>query len=76
MKFKMAIPYRIEISASENEGFIVQVGCSRLCYTDKKLLLRDLEEYLNDPEKVEKLRNEDLNCNPREVVLDSEPSRS
>lgn len=35
-------------------GFTVQCGCQRLAYTSTKELLKDLGDYLKDPEATEK----------------------
>jgi len=35
-------------------GFVVQVGCQQLAYTDTNKLLGDLGDYLRNPEETEK----------------------
>ena len=52
MEFKKAFPLPIEIIASHNNGYAINVGCVRLVYTDANDLLADLAEYLRDPEKA------------------------
>lgn len=54
MEFGKIIKYKIVIDASSNQGFLVSVGCVHLAYSNKKDLLRDLEEYLDDPDGFEK----------------------
>lgn len=35
-------------------GFIVTVGCSTVVFDDQDKMLKELQAYLDDPEKVEK----------------------
>jgi hypothetical protein len=58
MKLKKRISRDITIKASENNGFIVEVGCARLSYSDHHEMCRDLADYLSNPEKCEKVYNE------------------
>jgi len=51
---KRRIKYKIIIEASANNGFLVTVGCANLVYTTVEELLRDLKQYLIDPEMIEK----------------------
>lgn len=60
MEFKKSIPYPILISPTPNNGFIVSVGCVKAAYSNSRKMVLDLEEYLDDPEKVEKQYNADL----------------
>ena len=60
MKFNRLIPYDISIRATPNHGFIVDVGCVKLVYTGYTQLIRDLSEYLENPEGVEKQYNMDI----------------
>lgn len=46
--FKKAIPYKVEIIAAGNGGFIVHVGCAVLVYEFIPELLDDLKQYLED----------------------------
>ena len=65
MNFGKAIQYNIRIEPTVNDGFIVEVGCVRLVYTDKKDLVADLEAYLDNPERLEKeYYNLDGSCQP------------
>lgn len=34
-------------------GWIVTVGCQRVVFDDKKIMLEKISEYLSDPEKIE-----------------------
>jgi hypothetical protein len=54
MKLKKRIERDITIKASENDGFIVEVGCVKLSYSDHHEMCRDLADYLSNPEKYEK----------------------
>jgi hypothetical protein len=54
MKFSLAIPRDINISASANGGLIAHVGCKQFVYTNVDSLLTDLDSYLRDPEHWEK----------------------
>ena len=47
----------VRITPDPTGGFIVQVGCAYIGYTNIKALCSDLEEYLNDPEGVRKQYN-------------------
>lgn len=58
MKFEKALPYDINISSSSNMGYIVKVGCSVNVFTNKNDLLVALQEYIDNPKKVEKEYNE------------------
>jgi hypothetical protein len=53
MILKKRISRDITIKASENNGFIVEVGCARLSYSDHYEMCRDLADYLSNPEKFE-----------------------
>ena len=43
----------VKINAALN-GFIIDVGCKKMVYTDISSLLKDLREYLKDWDKKEK----------------------
>lgn len=60
MKFKRSIPYDILIEPTPNDGFIVKVGCVVAAYSNPTALLRDLGQYLENPEQVEKQYNLDI----------------
>jgi len=68
MEFKNALPHDINISGSSNNGFIVKAGCCTAVFTDKKAMLNAIEDYINDPEKVEKEYNAS-NGAPRNVPM-------
>lgn len=57
MKFKMPIK-QIVISGTHNGTFDVQVGCARFAYENPVDLLEAIEEYLEDPETIEKQYNQ------------------
>jgi hypothetical protein len=57
MEFGKAINYIITITPTSNKGFIAKVGCATFCYSDKESLLKDLDEFLSDPMKLEKEYN-------------------
>jgi len=57
MEFVSIAMRTIEIRTTANAGYIVQVGCSQFAYTDKEALLKDLGEYIRDPQKVEEEYN-------------------
>jgi hypothetical protein len=58
MKFGKAINHEIRITPTNNNGFIAKVGCATFCYSDKESLLKDFDEFLSDPMKLEKEYNE------------------
>jgi hypothetical protein len=66
VKFGRIIPYDINISASSNNGFIVQCGCSTNTFSDKESMLNAIREYISNPEEMEKRYNES-NHAPRAV---------
>ena len=35
-------------------GYVAQVGCQHVCFTDKQTMLTALSEYYDKPEEVEK----------------------
>ena len=54
MNFKKALQHEIKIKASDNNGYIVTIGCGEYVYSNPNDLIKDLKEYLKDPEKMEK----------------------
>ena len=52
-----ACPREIHISSSVNMGFIVQIGCAHLVYTDVESLILGIKAYLKDPKGKEKEYN-------------------
>ena len=42
----------VTIKAALN-GYVVRLGCQRVVFTDRALMLRALDDYLSAPEKVE-----------------------
>lgn len=60
MKFKKHMLYDILIRPTPNGGFIVEVGCAKMVYSNHGSLLQDLSLYLKDPEAMEKQYNQDI----------------
>ena len=58
MKIGKLINHNITIKPSMNMGFIVHIGCGCFVAADKATLIAELNEYLSDPEKYEKLYGE------------------
>ena len=54
MKLRKRIERDIVIKPSANNGFIVEVGCVKLSYSDHYQMCRELAEYLSNPKKYEK----------------------
>ena len=50
----------IRISSASN-GYVVQVGCTTLLFTDMEAFLRELRAYLTDPNRAEKTFLENFN---------------
>lgn len=50
-------------------GFIVQVGCQSLAYTDINKLTGDLGDYLKNPEETEKKLIENEGINRRHTLI-------
>jgi len=71
MIFKNPLPYEIHISGSSNDGFIVKVGCCTAVFTSVKEMLAAIEEFINDPDAMEKKYNKS-NSAPREVECHSD----
>jgi len=57
MEIGKAIKYNIQIEPSMNMGFIVKVGCGEFVAKNKKELIENLIQYLNNPEQTEKQYN-------------------
>jgi hypothetical protein len=58
IKFREAIPYNITIKPAANGGYIVRAGCVTLCFNNIQMLIEALDEYLKNPEGVEKRYND------------------
>ena len=54
MEFGRVISHNILIEASNNNGFIVKVGCGRFAFSDTRSLIEALQEYLDNPLDVAK----------------------
>lgn len=57
MEFASNPMRQIEIRTTANGGYLVHVGCTYFAYEDKEKLIKDLSEYIRDPEAVEKEYN-------------------
>ena len=72
IEFGNVLPHDIHISGSANKGFIVKTGCCTTVFTDKNSMLAAIEDYINDPDKMEKLYNESCtSLHPQEVEVTS-----
>jgi hypothetical protein len=84
MEFKARPMRTVEIRATANDGYIVNVGCTNFAYTDTEKMIEDLNEYLRDPFAVEESYNKHFKaydeCAPERprslgsLVSDSETS--
>lgn len=54
MALGKAIPYNIAIEPSNNQGFIMTIGCGHFVYANKESLQVGLARYLNDWKAVTK----------------------
>ena len=61
MKLGKAIKHEITIKASNNMGFIVNVGCGTFVYQDVEKMLKDMKDFFKDPEKAEKAYEKENN---------------
>ena len=61
MEFNKIINGVIEIEASANGGFTMDIGCCMMVYTDIGPLVSDLEKYLRDPKGVAAVYNKAIN---------------
>jgi len=44
------LPFEVNIKSADNDGYIVNVGCQTLVFTDAAELIVKFTEYLNDPD--------------------------
>ena len=58
MEFENALPYDINIKGSANKGFIVRAGCCTCVFTDKGKMLDAIDDFIDDPKKMEDSYNE------------------
>ena len=61
INFSKKMQSSIYITSSHNDGFIIECGCAKLVYTDVDELIKDLNDYLKNPEEVETAYNIALN---------------
>lgn len=71
MEFGKTINHKIIINPTNNNGFIVTVGCGVFVYETPDGLLTDLEQYLTYPTKLEKLYNESTGAQEVERTEDN-----
>lgn len=77
MKFGRAIKYAILIEPTDNQGFIVKVGCGNFSFKNKFDLKDAINEFLDDPDGFEKLFNkENCECEVTEGVREVGSERS
>ena len=67
MNFKRAINYNIQIEPTQNNGFIVRVGCACFAYQNATDLISELEAYLNNAEAWEKKYHGSSNLVPEDT---------
>ena len=60
--------YDFVVSASDNKGIIVQVGCARFCFSSSDDFLSALSKIIKDPEKWEKEYDSSRGPTPEAVV--------
>lgn len=48
-ELRYAIPYAVNIHASANGGFFVEIGCCKLIFQNHRALLAGLRKYFEDP---------------------------
>jgi len=65
----------IVISPTDNKGMAVKIGCGTFSYTSFRVLLADLESFLNDPEKWEKEYNTNRTDQPVREELIAPPEQ-
>ncbi len=58
MKFGKVTMHEIRITPTINKGFIVSVGCATLAFENQKTMMDALEDFLSNPEGMEKRYNE------------------
>ena len=52
------LPFEVNIKSADNAGYIVNVSCQTLVFTDAAELIVKLTEYLNDPDEAFKKHRE------------------
>ncbi len=66
MEFGKVTTHEIKITPTINKGFIVSVGCATLAFENQKTMIDALEDFLSNPEGMEKRYNE-AGCQDAEV---------
>lgn len=64
LEFGRAIPHIINITPSDNKGFIVKIGCGTLAFSNKDDMIEAFQEYLNNPKDTEKRYTDNADCSP------------
>lgn len=59
MKFGRAINYTILIEPTDNQGFMVKMGCGNFGFSNKDDLKKAFNEFMDDPDSLEKLYNKE-----------------
>ena len=71
MEFGKVTTHEIRITPTINKGFIVSVGCATLAFENQKTMMNALEDFLSNPEGMEKRYNE-AGCQGAEVATPSQ----
>jgi len=58
LEFGKVTTHEIRITPTINKGFIVSVGCATLAFENQKTMMNALEDFLSNPEGMEKRYNE------------------
>lgn len=60
MKFKRSTPYDIRIKPSANGGFVADIGCCTMVYSEgeEEQMTSDLLEYIRSPKRTERSYNQ------------------
>ena len=74
VEFNRRIPYSVVINPSINNGFIVRVGCAELHYQSVGVMLDDIRDYLEDPDRTIRAYNQAMEVpQPQEVRFPDPP---
>lgn len=57
IEFGRKTKYDILISPSNNNGFIVRVGCCTTVYNNVDDMINAIKDYLNNPNEIEEMYN-------------------
>lgn len=67
------LPHRVVIIATDNGGYIVQVGCKTLVFADTPSMISELQRYLLSPEMVGKEYAAKHQWGPKQPPLSAMP---